>query len=483
MKEIMDGAQDGIICNLELKIEDNDNASAGSAAAKELRFARCKRGIPPIPHVRAAFKRPRVVEEMHSLPCVKKPRTKSMESLLGWQRSFQSHNWKGDAGAMVAADKGQGTSSRALDESEDLDDSLLELEENEIDGDDLRNLTSEEIDKFLQESDNDIVDNSDSLRFGDALTEHKHRDNSQLSVSLPNISELPKSCLVGDELETTCSGNVLLTDFTVLKLNEEVNQSLESEQRNLNSLCENTELVKSKQPYYLSAIEVAVINPKQNGVDEESERENHEASSSEAEPDVQDKMPRTVLTSSSPNVLNANNKLTLREQNIPEEKADDGRIKEPTSIPGSSKEVIPDLKAVSRHQQSIAESPKAKASRKCTTATTPRVRPETRQQTRLNTIFDEEIERQKHTYFKHVSNHLNENYKNQGSIPELLSLMDEVAIENHFSFQQHPSDLTTRNYMERHRFVETDLHEWARRNGDIPRFGDIAFSLQRDPLP
>ncbi|XP_055512311.1 S100P-binding protein-like [Leucoraja erinacea] len=484
MKEIMDGAQDGIICNLELKIDDSDNASTGSAAAKELRPSQCKRGISSNPHVRTAFKRPRVVEEMHSLPCVKKPHTNSVESLTGRLCSFQSHNWKGDPGATVPADKGQGASSRALDESEDLDDSLLELEEKDLDEDDLLNLTSEEIDKILQESDDDADDNTDSLRFVDALNEHQCRDNSRPSASLPNTPQLPKSCLVRDELETTCSGNVSLTDFTVLKLTKEVNQSLKvTEQRNHNCPRENTELEISKQPYYLSANKVAEINPKQNGADAETERENHEASSSEEEPDAQEKMLRTASTSPSPNVLNGDNMLTLSEQNIPEEQADDGRVKEPPSIPGSSNEVVPDLKAASRHKQSIAESPKGKASRKCTTAKSPRARPETRQKTRLNAIFDEKIERQKHTYFKDVSNHLNEKYKNPGPIPELLFLMDEVAMENHFPFQQHPSDLTARNYMKRHRFVETDLHEWASLNGDIPRFGDIAFSLQRDPLP
>ncbi|XP_051892689.1 uncharacterized protein LOC127581899 [Pristis pectinata] len=308
---------------------------------------------------------------MCSLPCGNKLCSKMMESPTGHRHYAQSNNLTGDPRATVSADTRHVSSSLTSDENEDLDDSLLELEEKEGDGEDLMNLTSEEIDKILQESDDNIVDNSDSFKLGDvsgigddALGEHKYSDISCFSLSPPSTSQLPKNYLVTDELETSYLGNDLTADVSVLKVDKEVNQSVKSEQHNHNSVHENTEIEKPEQPYYISVDKVAVINPMQNGADVETDERDHIPSSNEAGPETQDKMLIAVSPGTSSNMLKEDNKSILLEQNISEEKTDRGRVKEHTTIPGSREDEVPDLKAVSEHKQSVAESPKEKGQQK-----------------------------------------------------------------------------------------------------------------------
>ncbi|XP_069751681.1 S100P-binding protein-like isoform X3 [Narcine bancroftii] len=414
MKEIINGAQNGFECDHELKAEGHDNPPV--AGAKEPSDQHFKEGISPITSEHAPFQRPRIVEEMYSLSC-KKPCTKIMGSPAGNRPVAQSDSLTGGPGAIVSADSGEAPSPLVLDENEDLDDSLLELEENEIAEDEyLMNLTSEEIDEILQESDDDIIDNSGSLRLGDVsgkggneLHEDKSSDNILLSLSPPNESQLPKHYLIIDELETNYLGDVLSTDDTVLKVEEETNRSLKSEELNQNSLNEIAEIEKSEQPYlsvdqyaYLSVDEYSVIKPEEGSSSEETVEGDHTARTREADAGTQ-----IHMTGSSPNMLKKGD-LLMREQDVSEEKADDGRVKENVRIPGSGKDEVHNLKEASKNEQPVEESAEEKRPQE------PKPVKAVRRHSEIK--FNTEREQKKRLYLQRVSNHMKEGHQNQVSL-------------------------------------------------------------------
>ncbi|XP_067863114.1 S100P-binding protein-like [Heptranchias perlo] len=543
MKEIMDGDRLGVFCNLKLKIEDNMhiNTSADCAVASELPNPQFSRELSPITrHVHTLFKRPRIDEQMCSSPC-NKLSTKSIESPTSFRCFFQSNNLtEGVADTSVSAATGHFNSSvnfstdmqfdlfntlitikrstplkeaspfylrmkTTLNDIEDLDDSLLELEENEDDGEDPKNLTSEEIDMILRESDDDTVDNSVSavLKFGvesrvddKTLCECKYVSDSLLSLSPPNTSKWPQNYLVIDEIRTSYSGDVSSTDVTVLKVEREINQSLKSELQNLSSVSESNDVEKSdnKEDTDQSVDEFTLINHTPVCVDEAIDEINHAGSNNEVDSSDQDKMLTTTSTSCSPNLLKDNNKLTFwdmiseRVVSFIDEKADVAEVKENINFPVQSEDKVKDLENASKSNQSVVETAKKEEPQKLNPAKRAAVNKETSQRTRLNCAFDAEVERKKHLYLQLVSNHIKDGYENQEPRQELLCLMDQVAnreYRNHSRSWQHPSDLTSRNYSRRNMnsVNKPNLLQWANSNGHVCRFSGIPDRFQRSPIP
>ncbi|XP_072103101.1 uncharacterized protein [Mobula birostris] len=473
VKIIMAGAENGVFCNLELKIEGNDNAAVGCSSAKELNVPQFKEGVSPTTHLHVPSKKPRLVEEMCSLSSGNKPRSKIMESPADCRLHFQLNNLTGDPG--VAADTRPVSSYQTSDENEDLDDSLLELEEEEDDEDDLTNFTSEEIDAILQDSNDDIDNNFDSLKCGDvngigadALGEHTHNLSS---LSSPNTSHLPKSYLVINDLEASDQVDALMTNVSILKVDEKINQSVKSEKHNQNSIYEITEIEKSEELYHITVDSIAVVSPLQGSADERD----HTPSSSEADPETQD----AVLSGSSSNILKEDDNSTL-EQDISEEKAADGRVKEDADVPKCGEDEVPEDPG--KRQQNAGESSQEMEPRKCSPSETGRTHLATRQKTRLNPVFSEELEQEKQQYLRSVFHHATGRYENQGPMEELNSLMDKEAARGYYTSWQSKLDLTVRNYMKRHRSQpKIDLHEWAMRSGKAPRFLKFVQSLQHGP--
>ncbi|XP_062890114.1 S100P-binding protein-like isoform X2 [Mobula hypostoma] len=472
----MDGDENGVFCNLELKIGGNDNAPVGCSSAKELNVPQFKEGISPTAHLHVPFKKPRLVEETCSLSSGNKPRSKIMESPADRRPHFQLNNLTGDPG--VAAGTRPVSSYQTSDENEDLDDSLLELEEEEDDEDDLTNFTSEEIDVILQDSNDDIDNNFDSLKCGDvngigagAFGEHTHNLSSLFS---PSTSHLPKSCLVINDLEASDQVDALMTNVSTLKVDEKINQSVKSEKHNQNSIYEITEIEKSEELYHITVDSIAVVIPLQGSADEHSDERDHTPSSSEADPETQD----AVLSGSSSSILKEDDNSTL-EQDISEEKAADGRVKD-TDVPECGEEEVPEDPG--KHQQSAGESSQEMEPRKCSPSETGRTHLATRQKTRLNPVFSKELEQEKQQYLKSVFHHVKGHYENQGLMEELHSLMDKEAARRYYTSWQSKSDLTVRNYMKRHRSQrKIDLREWAMRSGEAPRFLKFVQSLQHGP--
>ncbi|XP_072890412.1 uncharacterized protein [Hemitrygon akajei] len=469
VKIIMDGAEDEVFCNLELKIEGNDNAPVGCASAKELHVPQFKEGISPTTHLHFPFKKPRVVEETCSLSSGNKLCSKIMESPAGCRLHFQSNNLTGDSG--VAADKRHIPSFQTSDEDEDLDDLLLELDEKEDDEEDLINFTSEEIDEILRESDDDIDYNFDSLKCGDVngigtdtLDEHTHNLSS---LSPPNTSHLPKSSLVIDDLEASDQGDALMTNVAALKVDEEINQCVKPEKHNQNSIYEITEIEKSEQPYHVTVDSVVAVTPLQGSADEQTDERDH-TSSNEADPETQN----AVSSGSSSSLLKEDDNSTL-EQNISEEEAADGRVKEATDVTECGEDEVLEVKEPRKHQQSAAESSQEMEPQKYRPRKTGRTYPATRSKP----VFSKEMEREKYQYLRDVLNHVKGSYEHQGTLKELHSLMDDVG--GYYKSWQHHLDLTVRNYMRRHRDrPKIDLYDWSR-NGQAPRFLNFAQSHQR----
>ncbi|GCB71841.1 hypothetical protein scyTo_0008949 [Scyliorhinus torazame] len=231
----------------------------------------------------------------------------------------------------------------ALNDIEDLDDTLLEVEETEVDAVGPLNLASEEIGVILQEFDDNHIDNTVSLvlKCGDmsritdeTVCECKYVSDSQLYLSPPNASNLPENYLVIDETPARyhlC--DVSSTDVTVLKVEQEVNQSLNSVQHNPNSLHEGGDIKESNRPYYLSAEEVALFSQPPVCAGEAVDERSHAGSSNEAD----SRKPSETLVanpaSCSPDSLK-DRKLTFWEQvtservvSVIEEKANDAEVK------------------------------------------------------------------------------------------------------------------------------------------------------------
>uniref|UniRef100_UPI00398E7134 S100P-binding protein-like n=1 Tax=Pristiophorus japonicus TaxID=55135 RepID=UPI00398E7134 len=470
---------------------------------------------------------------MCSSPCSDQPCTESAESQAGFRHFVQSNTLsEGDANTSVSEDTGHFTSSAnasadmqfglfntlitfkrstplkeaspfylqrktILNDIKDLDDSLLELEETEVDGEDPINFTSEEIDRILRESDDDTVDNAVSpvLKFDDAnqvddktLCECTYISNSLLSLPPPDTSKLSENYLGIDEIQASYLSDDSSADVTVLKVEQEINQSLKSDLHNLSSVPERSDVEKSDLPY-LSVDELALINHGLVCADET----NHAGSANETDPGDQDKMLVTIPTSSSQNLLKDNNKSTFWEQMISERVSfiKDDEVKENISFPVHIDDKVKDLKTLSscerdasKQKQSFVESAKMEKQQKCNPTKTAAKR----KGTRLNCAFDAEIERQKHLYLQRVSNHVKNGCETPGPMQELLYLMDQVAdgeYRKHSSSWQHPSDLTTRNYSRRnvHSFNKPNLFQWANSNGQFCRFRGIPARFQRSPIP
>ncbi|XP_038655319.1 S100P-binding protein-like [Scyliorhinus canicula] len=404
----------------------------------------------------------------------------------------------------------------ALNDIDDLDDILLEVEETEVDAVGPLNLASEEIGVIRQESNDDHFDNTISLvlKCGDisriideTVCECKYVSDSQLCLSPPNASNLPGNYLVIDAPASNLCD--VSTDVTVLKVEQEVNQSLNSVQHNPNSLHEGGDIKESNRPYYLSAEEVALLGLPPVCAGEAVDERSHAGSSSEAD----SRKPSETLAANpatcSPDSLK-DRKLKFWEQmtservvSFIEEKASDAEVKKNFRSPvqtehkAKKQKTSPSCKQdASKLKKRIVEAVKKKNIQQCNPAKQAPAKqapvkkaPEykRRQRTWLNFVSEVEIERRKHLYLQFVSNHLNNGHESQGPMQELLCLMDQVAereCRNHSSSWQHPSDLTTRNYSRQNMnsFNKPNLYQWANSNGQFYRFSGMPDGFQRSPI-
>ncbi|XP_067867467.1 uncharacterized protein [Heterodontus francisci] len=445
---------------------DVDATNVDCAITNELLTAQFRRELSPITScVHTPFKRPRIVEGMCSSLCDNKLCSENTEVPPDFQHFFQSNNVTGrDTDTSVSADTGHFISpvnssadvqsdllkalttikkstplketsfhlrmKTTLNDLEDLDESLLELEENEVDGEDPINLTSEEIDIILQESNDETVVNAISpvLKFDDVSRvvdktpcKYKSVSDSLLSLSPPNASNWPKNYLVLDEIQTSYLNDVSSTDATVLKVEQEINQSLKPELHNISSVHESSGIEKSNLSYYLSVEEFSLFNETPVCADEAIDEGNHAGSNNEACPSDRDKMLITNPASCSPNLLKDHNKLTFWEQKISErivsfieEKAE---VKENISFPVHSGDEVGGLKDASKHKQNIVESVKEENLQKHNPTKIVAEHKESRQTRRLDYMFDPELERRKHLYLQLVSNHMKSGCEIQGATP------------------------------------------------------------------